>query len=228
MNDKIIDKNLSRIIKVKMCTSNIRNIEDIEDICIQDINLMKNRLNIDLKEIVKLKNLKHISLKFFEISDEIIEKINQLEFLETIEFSMCIFRNKNKLSENLKSVIVYNCQDFNISMLSKSTALEELQIIHSGVVDVVSLNIFKNLKYLKISHCNVISIPHIAILENLEKLYLNNLEIPYDIDISKMQNLRFISLSGSKVPNREKCIQKLYEQNKKIIIEFEESDLPIE
>ena len=90
MSEKIIDKNLSRIIKVKMCTNSLNNIEEIEDISIQDINLMQNKLNIDLTEIVKLKNLKSLSLKFFDITDEIIEAINQLNAMENIEFSMCI------------------------------------------------------------------------------------------------------------------------------------------
>ena len=76
MYEKIIDKNLSRIIKIKMCTNNLNSLEEIEDISIQDINLMQNKLNIDLTEIIKLKNLKNISLKFFEITDEIIEAIN--------------------------------------------------------------------------------------------------------------------------------------------------------
>ena len=108
MSEKIIDKNLSRIIKIKMCTSDINDIEDIEDISIQDINLMQNKLNIDLTEIEKLKNLKRISLKFFEITNEIIKAINKLEYLETIEFSMCIFKNKEALSKKLKSIVILN------------------------------------------------------------------------------------------------------------------------
>ena len=187
MSEKIIDKNLSRIIKIKMCTSDINDIEDIEDISIQDINLMQNKLNIDLKEIVKLKKLKSVSLKFFEITDEIVQAINQLQYLETIEFSMCIFKNKEALSKKLKSIAILNCQDF-----------------------------------------SAISVPSIATLEYLERLYLNHIEIPYYINISKMSNLKFISLSGSNVQNKEMYIKKLYDQNKELIVEFEENDKPIE
>lgn len=228
MSEKIIDKNLSRIIKIKMCTSDINDIEDIEDISIQDINLMQNQLNIDLTELVKLKNLKRISLKFFEITDEIVQAINQLEYLETIEFSMCIFKNKETLSKNIKAVIILNCQDFNITILNQNTILEELQLVHSGIVDIADISNFKNLKYLKIAHCSVISVPSITRLEDLERLYLNHIEIPYDIDISKMPNLKFISLSGSNVSNNEMFVKKLYDQNKEIIVEFEENDKPIE
>lgn len=227
MSEKINDRNLSRIIKLKMCTSDINNIEEVEDISIQDINLMQNKLNIDLTEIVKLKKLKNLSLKFFEITDQVIETINQLEHIKRLEFSMCIFKNKIELSEKVQSVIIYNCQDFNTNMLNKNTDLEELQLIHSGIVDISNIKKFKKVKYLKIAHCNAISIPSITALENLEQLYLNHIEIPYDIDISKMPNLKFISLSGSNVPNKEKYIEKLHKQNEKVTIEFKEDDLPI-
>ena len=227
MSEKINDRNLSRIIKLKMCTSDINNIEEVEDISIQDINLMQNKLNIDLTEIVKLKKLKNLSLKFFEITDEVIETINQLEHIKRLEFSMCIFKNKIELPEKVQSVIIYNCQDFNTNMLNKNTDLEELQLIHSGIVDISNIKKFKKVKYLKIAHCNAISIPSITALENLEQLYLNHIEIPYDIDISKMPNLKFISLSGSNVPNKEKYIEKLHKQNEKVTIEFKEDDLPI-
>lgn len=228
MSEKIIDKNLSRIIKIKMCTSDINDIEDIEDICIQDINLMEKKLNIDLTEIAKLKNLKSVSLKFFEITDEVVQAINQVQYLETIEFSMCIFKNKEVLNKNIKSVIIVNCQDFKIDMLNANTILEELQLVHSGIVDMVDISNFKNLKYLKIAHCSATSVPSITKLEYLERLYLNHIEIPYDIDISKMSNLKFMSLSGSNVPNKEMYVKNLYDQNKEIIIEFEENDKPIE
>lgn len=228
MIKKIIDKNLSRIIKLKMCTSNINAIEEVEDISIQDINLMQNRMNIDLTEIVKLKNLRNLSLKFFEITDEVIKAINQLEHIKILEFSMCIFKNKIELSEKVQSVIIYNCQDFNINMLNKSTDLEELQLIHSGIVDISNIKKFRKIKYLKVAHCNAISIPTISVLENLEQLYLNHIELPYDIDISKMTNLKFISLSGSNVTNKDNYIKNLHKQNEKVTIEFKENDLPIE
>lgn len=228
MSEKIIDENLSRIIKIKMCTSDINDLEDIEDISIQDINLMQNKLNIDLTEIAKLKNLKRVSLKFFEITDEIVQAINQLEYLETIEFSMCIFKNKEVLPKNIKAILIFNCQDFNIDMLKQNTILEEIQLVHSGIVDIADISNFRNLKYLKIAHCGAISVPSIAKLEYLERLYLNHIEIPYDINISKMSNLKFISLSGSNVPNKEMYIKKLYDQNKEVIVEFEENDKPIE
>lgn len=228
MNEKIIDKNLSRIIKLKMCTNYLNDIEEIEDISIQDVNLMENKLNIDLTEITKLKNLKTISLKFFEITDDVIDAINQLKNVESIEFSMCVFNTKNRLPSNIKSIFIYNCQEFDLNILSENLNLEELQVIHSGMIDAANLKIFRNIKYLKLSYCSVISIPKLSELKSLEELYLNNIEIKYDIDISQIKNLKKISLNGSNVQNKEEYIQNLYKQNNNLIIEFKEDNLPTE
>lgn len=228
MSEKIVDRNLSRIVKVKMCVNNLKTIEEIEDISIQNINLMQNKLDINLIEITKLKNLKSISLKFFDISDEVIETINKLEHIKKIEFLMCSFTTKKVLSKKIKSVIIYNCKDFDINILNEDKELEELQLIHSGIVDISNLIMFSNLKYLKLSDCNVISIPKISLLDNLEELYLNNIEILYNIDISNLLYLKFVSLNGSKVPNKQQYIEELQKQNGKLKIEYREDNLPIE
>lgn len=228
MNEKILDKNLLRIIKIKMSTENINDIDSIEDISIQDMNLAQKKLNINLTEIVKLKNLKSLSLKFFEITDEIVEVINQLKSLEIVEFSMCTFKTKKELNKNLKSIIIYNCQEFDTNIIKNDIMLEELQIIHSGMIDIADIILFKRLRYLKLAHCNVISIQSLVNFENLERLYLNHVELYYDLNISQMHNLKFISLSGSNVQDKEKYIENIYEQNKLIEIEFYENDLPIE
>ncbi len=228
MNKKIEDKNLERIIKIKMATNNYNSIDQIEDICIQDINLMDNRLNIDLTEITKLTNLKSLSLKFFTITDEEIKKINDLNFLESIDFSLCEFETKKPLINHLNSVTIYNCKNFDISILENNNDLEYLSIIHSGIIDVTKLLKYNKLKYLKIGHCVAISISKISSLENLEKLYLNHLELQNNIDITSMKKLRFISLSGSTIQHKEEFIKDLQSINKKLIIEFRENDLPIE
>ena len=228
MSENIIDKNLAKIIKTKIYVDEINSIEEIEDICIQDINLMETKLNIDLTDIVKMINLKSISLKFFEITDKVIDAINKLKFIEEIEFSMCTFNTKKTLTRKLKTLAIYNCTNFDINILDENEYLQELQIIHSGIVNIVELNTFKNLRYLKLSDCNIISLPKICQLEKLEKLYLNNTALQYDIDIRKIGNLKFISLNGSTVQSKEEYIKKLYDQNNKLMIEFKENNLPIE
>lgn len=227
MSNNIVDKNLERVIKIKMYADSLNSVEDIENISIQDINLMGNKLNMDLTEIVKLKKLKSLSLEFFEITDEVIETINKLDYIQKVEFLMCSFNARAKLSKNIKFINVYNCKKFNINILSLISKLEELKLTSSGMVDVESISHFQDLKYLKISACSVGNFSYISLLKNLEKIYLTNIKLPFDINISNMGNLKFISLNGSKVEDKDKYIENLYIQNKELIIEFREDDLPI-
>ena len=224
----IIDKNLLRIIKVKLCTENIKNIEEIDDISIQDVNLMQKRLNINLKEIAKLKGLRNISLKFFEITDDVIDALNKLNLLKKLEFYMCPFNTSKSINKNLKDVTIYNSNGFNTKILEKCSNLESLSIIHSGLVDINNLYAFKSLRYLKIANCSAINIPNISKLIKLQALALNEIEIQNDIDISKMNELEFISLNGSNLANKNEYIERLKTQNKNIEIEFREDNLPIE
>lgn len=225
---EIVDKNLERIIKLKLCTEEINNLEQIEEICVQDINLMEKKLNIDLKEISKLKNLKRLSLKFFDITDEVVDVLNNLEYLEEIEFDICNFKTEKNMSDKILYLSVYNCTEFKNKIINNCKNLLELEIVHSGLININELREFSNLKFLRLSDCNVISLEKINLFKELEELYLNNIELYTDLEISGMDKLIYISLNGSKTQNREEYKNKILSQKQDVEIEFEDSNLPIE
>lgn len=227
MRTIIEDKNLLRILKIKLSTGNQKNIEDIDELDIQDVNFMQ-KLNIDLKEIIKLKNLKRLSLKFFDITDDVIDALNQLQFIESIEFYMCVFKTTKQINRNIKNLLIYNCNDINIKIISNPIYLENLEIVHSGLVDIKEISIYKKLKLIRISNCNIISIPSLSYFEELEYIYINEVQLMYSFDITKMKNLKLISLNGSEVNNKEEYISQLKNQNSSIEILFRDNNLPIE
>ena len=53
---------------------------------------------------------------------------------------MCIFKNKKELSEKIQSIIIYNCQNFNINILKQTINLEE----QTKKVDILLDGIFQN------------------------------------------------------------------------------------
>lgn len=228
MEDRIKNENLLRIIKLKLCTAPVKTYTEIEEINISNKNFLSNNLDIDLKEIVKLKNLKTISLKFFEITDEVIDSLNSIEKLYKVEFYMCNFKTIKSINNNITDITVYCCKEFRQEILKDCISMECLELTNSGLVDVNELQMYKNLKVLKIRDCSLISLHKISTLKNLKYLYINNVDIQCDFDISKMENLKLISLSGSKIPDKELYIQKLQEQNSHIEVECRENDLPIE
>ena len=226
MDININNKNLLKIVQLKLVTERKGNIDEIEEISITNKNFAEEILDIDLCEINKLKNLKRLSIKFFEITDEIIECINQLEHLESIEILMCNFQNTKCITQELKKLIVYNCQNFKIEIL-KNNITELISIEHSGMIDIYDLTKFDSIKTLRISECTVISLPKISTFNNLESLYLTGISLDLEFDITQMKNLKFISLNGSKVIDKEKYVQNLRRQNSNVEIEFEDSNLPI-
>lgn len=73
------------IAKIEEITADIP--EGIDELNIQDVNLMQKKLNIDLKEIIKLKNLRLISLNGSKVNnkDEYISQLrNQNSSIEIL------------------------------------------------------------------------------------------------------------------------------------------------
>lgn len=228
MEDRIENENLLRTIKLKLCTIPAKSYKEIEDIDITNKNFLGNILNIDLREIVKLKNLKSLSLKYFEINDEVIDSLNNLKNLSKIEFYMCEFKTNKTISNNIKNITIYCCNKFKQDILKNSINIESLELTNSGLVDLNELQQCKMLKVLMIRDCLLISLPQISNLVTLEYLYLNNINLELDFDISQMYELKFISFNGSKTPNKEDYINRLQELRPNIEIEWRENDLPIE
>ena len=222
------DKNLLRAIKLKLCTIPTKNYKEIENINLSNKNLLGNTLNINLKEISELEGLKTLSLKFFDITDDVVDSINNLKNLYNIKFYMCEFKTNKELNSNICSITIYCCKNFQHTMLNNNINVESLELTNSGLIDLIKLQHLENIKNLIIRDCSLISLPKISNFTNIENLYLNNINLELDFEINKMQNLKFISFSGSKAPNKELYIRNLEKQNSKVKIEWKENDLPIE
>ncbi|MBR0351447.1 MAG: hypothetical protein IJH76_06500 [Clostridia bacterium] len=222
------DKNLAREIKLKICTTSAKSYKDIEELNLTNINFLGNVLNINLKELVALENLKSLSLKFFDITDEVIDSINKLNNLNKLEFYMCEFKTSKALNPSINDLTFYCCNKLQKNIFKENITMKRLELTKSGIVDFSNLDLYQNLKELKVRDCDIISLQNISKLTNLEYIYLNNTELQYDFDINHMKNLKLISFNGSKTPDKELYIHNLKEQNENIKIEWREDDLPIE
>lgn len=221
------DENLSRAIKLKLCTSFVNDYKELEELNLTNKNFIGNDLNIDLKEIVELENLEKLSLKFFDITDEIIESINKLKKLYKLEFFMCKFKTNKHLNNNIIDLTFYCCDELQQEIYKNNLQIKKLELTKSGVANINDLEDFLNLKELKIRDCSIIGLPNISKLINLEYLFLNNIDLKYEFSIKKMKKLTYISLNGSKSFNNEQYIQNLQKQNKDIQIDWRKDDLPI-
>ena len=227
MGLNIDDKQLLRNIKLRMVVENKTELEEIDELSLVNKNFLGQDLGIDLTEIVKVKNLKNLSIKFFTITDEIIETLNKLEKLETIEILMCKMETSKIIENNIKTIYIHSVEGLNIDNFQTEN-LEYIRIENSGLIDIYKLTKFSNLERLELVNCAIISVPKISMIKSLEELYLREIDLQFDLEISNLQKLRFISLNGSKVKDRNTYIEKIKKQNSNIKIEFENTNKPIQ
>ena len=227
MGLNIDDKQLLRNIKLRMVVENKTELEEIDELSLVNKNFLGQDLGIDLTEIVKVKNLKNLSIKFFTITDEIIETLNKLEKLETIEILMCKMETSKIIENNIKTIYIHSVEGLNIDNFQTEN-LEYIRIENSGLIDIFKLTKFSNLERLELVNCPIISVPKISMIKSLEELYLQEIDLQFDLEISNLQKLRFISLNGSKVKDRNTYIEKIKKQNSNIKIEFENTNKPIQ
>lgn len=227
MGLNIDDKQLLRNIKLRMVVENKTELEEIDELSLVNKNFLGQDLGIDLTEIVKVKNLKNLSIKFFTITDEIIETLNKLEKLETIEILMCKMETSKIIKNNIKTIYIHSVEGLNIDNFQTEN-LEYIRIENSGLIDIYKLTKFSNLERLELVNCPIISVPKISMIKSLEELYLQEIDLQFDLEISNLQKLRFISLNGSKVKDRNTYIEKIKKQNSNLKIEFENTNKPIQ
>ena len=227
MGLNIDDKQLLRNIKLRMIVENKTELEEIDELSLVNKNFLGQDLGIDLTEIVKVKNLKNLSIKFFTITDEIIETLNKLEKLETIEILMCKMETSKTIKNNIKTIYIHSVEGLNIDNFQTEN-LEYIRIENSGLIDIYKLTKFSKLERLELVNCPIISVPKLSMINSLEELYLQEIDLQFDLEISNLQKLRFISLNGSKVKDRNTYIEKIKKQNSNIKIEFENTNKPIQ
>ena len=227
MGLNIENKQLLRSIKLSMIVENKTELEEIDELSLVNKNFIGKDLEIDLTEIYKVKNLKSLSIKFFTITDSVIESINKLENLETIEISMCKFETTKILKSNINTMYIYTSDGINLDNFDLEK-LEYIRLENSGLVDIYKLTKFLNLTRLELVNCPIISIPRISMLKKIEELYLQEIDLKFDLEIAGLKNLKFISLNGSKVDDKVSYINKIKEQNKNIKVRFENINKPIQ
>lgn len=223
----IKDKQLSRIITLRMCVENKTKLSEIQEISIVNRNFLNQDLNISLIEISKLEGIKKLSLKYFSITDEVIDSINSLENLETLEILNCNINSAQKIRNSIKNLFINNVKNLNISLFETKN-IETLRIERVGLIDLYDISRYQNIERLELVNCQIISFPKLPLLKNLEKLYLNEIDLQFRLDVKGMEKLNFICLNGSKVENKNDYIKNIKLQNDKIKIIFDENNLPIQ
>lgn len=165
-----------------------------------------------LEELLKLKNLKTITLRNGYIFNDNYNIFLNLTNLSEFVFENCEFENADLIASfKLKSLSLINCKIENYSFVNVLENLEELSIVN-GRIKIEKLNMLNHLKYLQISYSNIID--NIGLnIDTLEELYIDNTNISNFDFLNSLLNLKRISIDEKQYNSNKELFNNLMKNN---------------
>ena len=112
-NDKIYDVDLEKINEVVLNTKNLRGMI----------------LDVNVRDLLLLQNLKSCYIKNMQLTDNEIGVLNKLSNLKELQLHNCWFLNKKeKLTLDIETLAIVNCYNFRSDILKKLKQLETLMV----------------------------------------------------------------------------------------------------
>ena len=155
-----------------------------------------------LEELLKLKNLKSITLRNGYIFNSDYNIFLNLGALSEFAFESCEFENADLIASlKLRSLSLINCKIRNYYFINVFEDLNELSVIN-GTIELERLNKLSHLKYLQISYSNIIDDTALTI-NTLEELYIDNTNISNFTFLNDLPNLKRISIDENQYNNNK-------------------------
>lgn len=170
-------------------------LDEITELDLNCIDLLGEKSDATIEDIVFFKNLKSLYLSNFILDDQSIKLLNLKKSLEFIQINDCIFKNdQTLLASNVKHMAIIDSDNIHFSKIEKSEYLEKIHIVACSNVDFEGISKFDNLK----------------------KVYLQNMTIDSMKEIVELDNLVYLNINGSNITD-----QSFNEKNYDFIIENE-------
>ncbi len=147
--------------------------------------------NINLDFLRFTNNLEKISIQYFDIGNNVIDILNSLNKLYSIDFSFCKFNFKNNLENKKLQNIYINC--CSVKDYSKIKLTRNFTIIGENKLNLKILENKPNVENLSLNNCNINNFKYIKDFYNLKILNLDGSVF----DEKNLQNLnRNIEISN--------------------------------
>lgn len=165
-----------------------------------------------LEDLLKLENIKSITLRNGYIFNDNYNIFLKLNNLTEIVFEKCEFEDVNLITSlKLKSLSLINCKIEEYSFISFLENLEELSIVN-GTLEIRKLNMLKHLRYLQISYSNIIDNEKLNI-STLVELYIDNTNIFVFDFLNNLSELKRISIDENQYNNNKELFNDLMKKN---------------
>lgn len=189
MNSVLKSEDLSEMIysilyKAESEPLEMRDLDKVRSLTLQETKISGKPTDIDPKEIGKFSNLEHLIINGFEIDDELMDIINGLQKLRTIQFTKSRFRTQKPFENLMEYEIFDRCEKIS-------------QVVgNSKKIKVVGQN------------KSPIDLNDLGDLSQTEELDLNDLMVNNISKVQQMPNIATLDLCGSNIDDA-KAIAKL-------------------
>ena len=136
IKEKISNKELKRLIAFKSGKIDFEEVTEEDIMCIRDISLSSRLINgaesgIDLEVLKYFFSLERVRISNFEITDDVIQMLSELECLDTIEIVGCTFKDVDftKLNGKLKRISFSKCEELPF----KYPDVRDIRVIKSNI-----------------------------------------------------------------------------------------------
>lgn len=175
-------------------------LENVTDIFLTNLNVKGEKIGTDISEIIRIKKLKSLNLKGFELTDDIVSIIDSFQDLEWLGLYSCSSKETITMDlSNLKSLMLDNCKTVNLTCVNLP---ESVLVVNGGVIDLSKL----------------------VNSDKVKNLEIKSSEIIYSGILREMKNLKTLNIDGS-VLDDEKVLDFL--KSKKVSVSYEYEYHPI-
>lgn len=178
----IKSKDIRRYVYLKLGkkeTEEVNN-EELNKITFLNLNYknFKDEINeYDFNDLKQFKNLKELTLNGFEITEEMISNINQIDNLEILVINHCSFVTNKELINNLRRLVLTYTKINNLTNFKKCSDLESIEFID----------------------CENVDIDNLIELKRLKEILVYNSEISNALELRNFDKLRILKIDGSKL-----------------------------
>lgn len=162
-------------------------IEQIKDVTLDALDFLDEPTDTTIYDLIFFTNLKTCMIVNMTITENEIDLLNKLESIESIQFTNCSLPKNKKLNMKASYVIIDECNNFNLDILSEMSSITRLRIVN----------------------CENINLSGIEKMSSIIDLYMQNLNIEDVNFVTNLHSLEYLNLNGTNIKSSTKFLENL-------------------
>lgn len=198
-------------------------LSNLKELELNHFNSFNEYVDVDIEILNYTSNLESLTLKNFEITDEIIDAIKKYERLKLLSINHCI-ADFEKIAQIDVDYLSITDNALLRTDYFKDKNYKGLIVTDSDLIDIDNITHMKDLEFLHISNSNVVNYEKIENLKNLSTLHFDETNISNISFLLKLPNIKTVSLDKELYMKNIDIVNKLKEKD---VLFIEKGYLPI-